>query len=133
MVCDKYPTIECLVYVFDRSLDLKVRSKVLFCLKQLCAGQKENSAENKKRVGKHVISKTVQDMSGADGVGNIKTNKDWATNALMLLQLLTIAPENCSIVANVGKLHGQHNWDEAWASLQRTKMTELDATRDSCA
>merc|ERR1719388_85813 len=92
MCCEKYPVIECLLYIFDTSPTAsKIMSKTMFALKQLCA----NSGENKERVGTHVIQTVVQELGNKK---NLDSNRDWAVNAIMLLLLLSIYKDNCKVM-----------------------------------
>merc|ERR1719265_2768710 len=60
LICTQFPqAIHCLLYIFDVSDEGgALVSKVMFCLKMLCA----NSPSNKALVGPHVIPKLCSDM-----------------------------------------------------------------------
>ncbi|CEM06759.1 unnamed protein product [Vitrella brassicaformis CCMP3155] len=80
-----YPTIECLLYMFQNSKpSAPLKGKVLFALRQLCT----NDWQTKQRVGKFVIKTLIADLRET-------TSSDFTLNGLYLLQTLATYKENC--------------------------------------
>jgi hypothetical protein len=117
-VCENYQVIECLLVTFDHAKDmLKVQSKVIFALKQLCV----NSDDNKDQVGVRVIKTLVEDLRNKD-----LRNKDWGCNAIMLLLLLSIRRSNCQLIH-------ENRWSDTYKILSESALGLMDATRDKIA
>jgi hypothetical protein len=122
-VCEKYQVIETLLVTFDhcKSRDkdkdkdmMKVQSKVIFALKQLCV----NSDDNKDQVGSRVIKTIVEELKNKD-----LKNKDWGCNAIMLLLLLAIKGSNCRLIH-------ENRWSDTYKILSESALGRLDVTRD---
>merc|ERR1712139_567006 len=88
-----------------------VSSKALFALRQLCV----NSQENKKLVGDHCVKKVVTALKDPANLAR----HDWATNALMLLLLLSVRHENCLYMQQTG-------WDEVVKAIDASQLGSLE-------
>lgn len=100
----------------------KLRSKILFVIKQLCVG----SAEMKKKFGDARDPDVIQVIIGDLKEGDNLVHTDWATNAIILLVILAINNELLRNFIDAG-------WKMAYTELTRSKLGELDATRDRIA
>lgn len=118
-VCENYKVIDCLLHTFEHArARLKIQSKAVFALKQLCA----NSEENKDQVGTRVIKTLVEDLRVKE---NLK-NQDWGTNSIMLVLLLSIRPSNCLLIL-------ENKWSDTYKVLSEDFLGHMDATRDKIA
>jgi len=129
-VSDNYQVIECLFNIFETSVSsdrrpgdtyppnaTKIISKVLFVLKQLCAG----SMTLKDQIGSKVIRDVVMDLRNPQNL----EQRDWATNTLTLLQTLSQSRHNVKILTE-----DDCNWISTWKALTASPLGSMDATRD---
>jgi len=118
-LCDNYSLLETLQNAFDNTKDdeySKVQSKVIFALKQCCV----NSDENKDTVGSRVIKPIVEHLKRKEK----NMNQDWACNAIFLLLLLCIRPNNCRALSDA-------KWNETFKALGETPLGQkIDVTRE---
>merc|ERR1712093_292109 len=118
LLCNEYPVIECLLYVFDTAAmphAEQLKSKVMFALKQLCA----NSSENKHKVGAHVISNVVAELGNRE----YQTKTDWAANGILLLNILAIYKPNCKLMETAGI-------QDVIKSMMSSGLGQMETTRD---
>jgi len=77
--------VNCLLWVYDTApLNSKLKSKLLFCLRQLCADRAV--ATNKSKIGQHVIFKVLDEL-GQTRAGH-PLSEECMSNSLLLLQSL---------------------------------------------
>merc|ERR1712194_32986 len=121
-ICENHATIPCLLFIFDSADKAsKLKSKVMFALKQLCV----NSIENKQRVGEHVIKHVMDELSPlVEEKHRHELNLDCATNAILLLLLLAIHNGNRKIMQDINVL------DLIPKLLMDTKLGTIELTRE---
>merc|ERR1712060_231608 len=98
------------------AMTTKILSKVSFALKQLC----QESKDNKLQVGQKIMHSLVADLMNPANLNN----KDWATNSILLLQLLCVRKNNCIIIKN-------EEWKILFKELQACKLGTMDVMRDT--
>lgn len=94
-ISDDFPVVPCLLWIYDAAEpNTKLKSKLIFALRQLCA-----AAQNKIKVGHHVIPKVIEELSVA------RPNfEECATNAILLLTMLASIHSNAQMMNEQGRL-----------------------------
>eukprot|EP00747_Dinoflagellata_sp_TGD_P066800 gnl/TRDRNA2_/TRDRNA2_154984_c0_seq3.p1 gnl/TRDRNA2_/TRDRNA2_154984_c0~~gnl/TRDRNA2_/TRDRNA2_154984_c0_seq3.p1 ORF type:complete len:536 (-),score=120.53 gnl/TRDRNA2_/TRDRNA2_154984_c0_seq3:75-1682(-) len=130
------PNVDCLLYVFDTAAPgTKLKSKVMFALKQLCV----NNIELKDKVGSHALPVMIADFKQVltdyepvepensdddEVIPKIPpTTLDFCTNGIMLILLLSISKNNCILMHEL-------MMDEVMAKMMSSQLGQLDSTRD---
>jgi len=119
-------TVNCLLETFKRAGNsMKLKSKVMFCLKQLCV----NNNKDRDKVGAKVIESVVHDFhTVASAPATIDI--DFSMNAILLLLLLSLSMSNCKAMhkADFASLMPKLMMTKLWSlESARDKLTQLDA------
>eukprot|EP00927_Polykrikos_kofoidii_P087211 TRINITY_DN9990_c0_g1_i1.p1 TRINITY_DN9990_c0_g1~~TRINITY_DN9990_c0_g1_i1.p1 ORF type:complete len:874 (-),score=155.69 TRINITY_DN9990_c0_g1_i1:21-2642(-) len=141
MISEDFPVVLCLLWVFDSSQqNTKLKSSVLFSLRQLCA-----LSQNKIKVGSHVIPTVIDQLSQAT-----PKYEECATNAILLLSMvagihtnalmmaehdrLEIALEACGIQKGIGPQARHHKFSAGlWTKVLVLKDRIMDAVLANAA
>jgi len=93
---DMYPhTVKCMMYIFTTAqLGGTLSNKVMFALKQLCAG---NNAQ-KNQIGSHAIPHLVEGL----GDKEVEKTPEFVYQSLLLMTMLSGLPTNCELMAKSG-------------------------------
>lgn len=100
----------------------KLKSKILFAMKQLCVGSSDMKMKFGKSKDPDLIGSVITDLKEWENL----QYTDWATNAIILLVVLAINNELLRDFVD-------HGWGEAHKELTKSKLGEMDATRDRIA
>lgn len=102
----------------------RLRSKAMFFLKQLCADMDSSQGDVKLVVGRQVIPTIISDLRMMVQLQPPETmDRDNATNALLLLLVLTIRHENIRILR-------KYKLEDLLGQLILSPLGEVDSTRD---
>mmetsp|Transcript_83357 Transcript_83357/g.258875 ORF Transcript_83357/g.258875 Transcript_83357/m.258875 type:complete len:887 (-) Transcript_83357:18-2678(-) len=134
-ISDEYPVVLCLLWIFDSSQpNTKLKSKVLFALRQLCA-----IGANKIKVGPHVILRVLDEIAQA-----VPGKYDEClSNSILLLICLSSVHSNARMIGKNDRLDDaleacglQHKGEESkkhrfgpliWERVQKLKERVREA------
>jgi len=112
-------TVNCFLETFKRAGPaLKLKSKVMFALKQLCV----NNTKDRDKVGSKVVQVIVEDFHKL-AASPATMDIDFSMNAILLLLLLSLSMGNCKI------MH-KHDFSSLVPKLMMTKLWSLESARD---
>lgn len=112
LISEDFPVVPCLLWIFDTAQpNTKLKSKLLFALRQLCA-----LTQNKIKVGQHVIPTVIEELGQAS-----PKFEECATNAILLLSMLASIHTNARMMDDEGRL------EEALASCQMQQIVNNQA------
>jgi len=98
LISEDFPVVLCFLWVYDAAPpNSKLKSKLLFALRQLCV-----LAQNKIKVGQHVIPTVIEELGHATW-----KFEECATNAILLLTMLA------NIHANANMMHEDEKLEAA--------------------
>merc|ERR1712187_769949 len=93
---------------------VKMISKLLFALRQLCNNEGEERSNLKETVGRKVIRPVMQDLCNQQN----HEQKEWLVNAVSLLQSLASNVTNCNLMKD--------DWKDVKRVLDQSKVSSLD-------
>jgi hypothetical protein len=94
-ISEDFPVVPCLLWIYDAAQpNTKLKSKLIFALRQLCI-----LAQNKIKVGQHVITTVIEELSNAT-----PKFEECATNAILLLTMLANIHSNAAVMSDQDRL-----------------------------
>merc|ERR1712048_113586 len=89
LISEEFPVVICFLWIFDAApVNSKLKSKLLFALRQLCV-----LSQNKIKVGQHVIPTVIEELHQANAQA-----EECATNAILLLTMLANIHSNAHMM-----------------------------------
>merc|ERR1712139_105535 len=112
-------TVNCFLETFKRAGPaMKLKSKVMFALKQLCV----NNTKDRDKVGAKVIDTIVKDFNTI-AANPATLDIDFSMNAILLLLLLSLSMSNCKAIHKA-------DFEKLVPKLMMTKLWTLESARD---
>merc|ERR1712106_657428 len=112
-------TVTCFLKSFEWAGESpKLKSKLMFALKQLCV----NNTKDREKVGEKVIKVIVKSFEAIAEVPHTM-DMDFAMNAILLLLLLSLSASNCKELL-------KHSFEKLMPKLKMTKLWSLESSRE---
>merc|ERR1712048_424697 len=98
LISEEFPVVICFLWIFDAApVNSKLKSKLLFALRQLCV-----LSQNKIKVGQHVITTVIDELGQC--IRKIEDETMVATNAILLLTMLANIHSNAKMMDDQDRL-----------------------------